>query len=40
MARREKAYNLKGVKKATFNTLFSFNSLYNKLASKLLNSIS
>jgi hypothetical protein len=40
MARREKAYNLRGVKEAAFNALFSFNSPCSGLASKLLDSVS
>ena len=40
MACREKAYNLRGVKEAAFNTLFGFNSLYSGLASKLPDSVS
>jgi hypothetical protein len=40
MAHREKAYNLRGVKEAAFNALFSFNSLYSGLANKLLDNIS
>ncbi len=40
MARKEKAYNLRGVKEAAFNTLFSFNGPYSGLAGKLPDSIS
>jgi hypothetical protein len=40
MAHREEANNLRGLKEAAFNALFSFNSSYGGLASKLLNSIS
>ncbi len=40
MARREKAYNLKGVKEAAFNALFGFNSPYSGLASKLPDRVS
>ena len=40
MAYREKANNLRGLKEAAFNALFSFNGSCSGLASKLLNSIS
>jgi hypothetical protein len=40
MVYREEADNLRGMKEAAFNALFSFNSLCKGLASKFLDSIS